>query len=119
MVERVRNIIKRDCKKSKRPLPEDVSVPSMSKKRDSSILRRYPSTSLDSVNIETMQQHLKAIGTELSKSRPRDVVLLPLMKSTFSERRMYVLNEASSLDAILTKYPALSRSAVVSYFHLL
>ena len=37
------------------------------------------------------------------------------MKSTYHRRRMFVLNEAASVSAVLEKYPVLSRQTVVSF----
>ena len=56
------------------------------------------------------------IDTELGKAKPRESVLLPLMKSTYGERRIFILNEATSVAIILTNYPALSCPAIVSLF---
>lgn len=50
----------------------------------------------------------------LKKAKPRDSVLLPLLKSTYGERRMFVLNEAVSVDDILSKHPVLSHPLAVS-----
>ena len=50
------------------------------------------------------------------KTKPRDQLLLPLMKSTFTIRRDYVQNEANSVKDILEKYPALNRPAVVNIY---
>ena len=51
---------------------------------------------------------------ELSKSKPRDTVLLPLMKNTYGERRLFIVNGSSSIGDIKTRYPALSRPAAVA-----
>ena len=61
-----------------------------------------------------MGQHNNAISTELKKSKPRDSILLPLFKSTYGERRMFVLNEAESVSHILEKHPGFPRPAIVS-----
>ena len=50
------------------------------------------------------------MGNELSKAKPRDAVLLPLMKSTYPSRRIFVLNEAVCARQILDIYPALKTS---------
>ena len=63
---------------------------------------------------DTLEQHRRAIANELGKAKPRDAVLLPLLKSTYGEHRIFVLNEATSVKSILDKYPALSYPAVVS-----
>ena len=68
------------------------------------LLRRYPVSSSSVVcfeNSESLEQHTKAISNELSKLKPRDTVLLPLIKSTYNERRMFILNEATCVDSIL------------------
>ena len=124
MVERVRNVIKRDSKKVKRECPDPVeneSEPKRKKKAADQLLRRYPVNNTAFVtneNLESIQQHNKALAIELSKNNPRDSVLLPLMKSTFMERRMFILNEAVSVKDILTKYKALCRPAVVIRYNI-
>ena len=62
-----------------------------------------------------MDMHQRSITEELSKKKPRDTVLRPLSKATFSQRRMFIQNEAVSVTQILEKYPLLHRSAIVSY----
>ncbi len=99
MVERVRNVIKRDAKRSKRPLTEpDVPSEPKRKLKGAQLMRRYPISSDFDVppveSQETMQQHMKAISKELEKKKPRDSVLLPLMRSTYAPRR---LNDATSV----------------------
>lgn len=119
MVERVRNVFKRDSKKAKDSLAEPVESEPKRQKKDAGLRRRYPvirSNTLE--NADTMQQHRKAISSELGKAKPRDTVLLPLMKSTYGERRMFVLNESTSVQSILDQYPALSRPAVVSLLEI-
>ena len=59
-------------------------------------------------------EHNKAILEEMKKQKPRDTVLLPLMKNTFQDRRMFIQNDATSVAEILQIYPALMRQAVVS-----
>lgn len=66
---------------------------------------------------DSVKQHMKALEKEMSKSTPRDSVLLPLLKSTFGERRMFIINEASSVLEIKEKYPALTRPISVSYLY--
>ena len=121
MVERVRNVIKSDKKKGKRPLNADeTSMPKRKIKKVDEIFQRYPiacNNITNSESSETLEQHKKAISMELSKSKPRDTVLLPLMKYTYNERRMLILsedNEAKSVNALLEMYPALSNFAIVS-----
>lgn len=56
----------------------------------------------------------KAIEEEMKKQKPRDTLILPLMKSTFQDRRMYIQNDATSVTEILQIHPALVRPAIVS-----
>ena len=58
-------------------------------------------------NEESLRQHESAIAAELKKAKPRDTVLLPLMRSTYAERRTFILNEASSVqDNYIRKVPS-------------
>ena len=117
MVERVRNVIKRDSKKA-RGMPVDEAPEPKRRRKGIELLRSYPVSSKASTdtseNAESLAIHLKALCTELSKAKPRDGVLLPLMRSTYGERRMFILNEETSVQGILEKYRALSRPAIVS-----
>ena len=119
MIDRVRNVIKRDCRKTKRAIQESENQPDAKRrKKGIDLLRRYPlnggSACVEDAN--SLQEHKKAIDTELGKAKPRETVLLPLMKSTYGERWMFILNEATSVATILNNYPALSRPAIVSLF---
>lgn len=117
MVERARNVVKRDSKKGKHPLGDNGDTPTPKRRsKGSDLLRRYPVgriASSDIENPETIAEHQKAMNKELQKTRPRDSILLSLMKSTFGVRRMFVLSDAISVGAILHEYPALSRPAVI------
>ena len=55
----------------------------------------------------TQQEHMQALTKELEKEKPRKDILLPLMKSTFYQRRQYILNNDDSVLSKLEKYPAL------------
>lgn len=116
MVERVRNVIKRDSKKARVANVEAEIPEPKRRKKGIDLLRRYPVNSSVEMNenAESLEVHNKAIGIELAKAKPRDVVLLPLMRSTYGERRMFILNEATSVQSILEKYRPLSRPAIVS-----
>ncbi len=120
MVERVRNVIKRDAKRSKRPLTEpDVPSEPRRKLKGAQLMRRYPiSSDFDVPPVESQEtmQHIimKAISKELEEKKPRDSVLLPLMLSTYAPRRLFIMNDATSVGDTLNTYPALSRQAVVS-----
>ena len=117
MVERLRNVIERDSKKSKAS-PSDKAPEPKRRRKGTDLLRRYPVNSnapTDSnENAETLELHKKAINAELAKAKPRDCVLLPLLRSTYGERRIFILNEQTSVQGILQEYKALSRPAVVS-----
>ena len=63
------------------------------------------------MRIPSLELHNKAIGAELAKAKPRDSVLLPLMRSTYGVRRMFILNEAKCVQGILEK---LARPGMVS-----
>ena len=121
MVQRVRNVIKTANKKARLSgkQPESpVKAKKTTTARDE-LLRRYPvrcNTSVVAEDSSSLIQHMKAIEDELGKAKPRDTVLLPLLKLTYSERRMYVQEIATCVADILTKYKALSRPAVVSGF---
>ena len=79
------------------------------------LLRRYPTRVLDAPVDDacSTERHKKAIEEESKKSKPRDSVLLPLMKSTFQARRMFI---QAKVEGTLQSFPTLSRPAVVSYY---
>jgi len=87
-------------------------------KKQSNLLGRYPMSSLEiTENAESLQQHMKCLEAELSKTKTRDAILLPLMKSTFGEHRMLIVNDTQiSVDEIIRKYPALCHMAIVSCY---
>lgn len=116
MVERIRNVFKRDRKSSSHEAENGPEAgPSKHRKRDREILRRYPVTTTDAgENAETIEVHKKAIDTELAKKKPRDSIILPLMKSTFNERRIWITNVVSAVSDLLKRYPAMSRLTVVN-----
>lgn len=62
----------------------------------------------------SVEEHNKGLKEEMKKSKPRDNLLLPLMKKTFSSRRIYIQSEASTVAEILEQYPAMVRPAIVS-----
>ena len=63
----------------------------------------------------SVAEHNKALVDEMNKSKPRDAILLPLMKSTFQDRRIFIQNDAKAVTEILDVYPPLSRPAVVGF----
>ena len=115
MLERIRNLIKCDRKKSK-DISVEESTPERSKMKVDTIIRRYPITisrSGTNPDQETINQHTKAIANEMTKGKPRERILIPLMKSTFSACWLYVTKDATSIEEILKKYPALKREHCV------
>ena len=118
MVERIRNVIKRDAKSIDRTDECGATTPSTKRsKKEVELLRRYPMASNcfqdTAENAETLGEHNKAIAKELAKKKSRDSILLPLMKSTYGDRRIYILNMSCSVSELLQKYPALLHPAVV------
>ena len=112
MLERLRNVRKRsrtdsDCivapKKSKTSLKQ-------------SLMKRYPPclhTSRE--DDETIKKHLAAMASEMGKKKPREVVLLPLLKQTYSTRRDYITStDRCGIAEILVEYPALHVPKAVS-----
>ena len=53
----------------------------------------------------------------MEKQKPRSSTVIPLMKSTFSTRRQYILSDGEEISVrqILKKWPALRLSCVVSF----
>lgn len=116
MIERIRNVIKTDRKRGvDLSGSEHMAVPKRSKKQ-AALLERYPMSCQETTeNAETLQQHMKNLGIELSKAKPRDSIILPLMKSTYADRRAFVLNDSqTSVNEIISKYPAMRHLAIVS-----
>lgn len=111
--------MKRDRKRAEDQDSTVISAPKRKPKGGSDLLRRYPVSSNSSSsyigNSTDNEQHEKAIAAELKKKKPRDTVLLPLMKSTYESRRMFILNEVTSVSSIVDKYPALANQVVVSF----
>ncbi len=119
MVERVRNVIKRDRKRmsgSTAETPQKRSKITSEQKCREILQKRYPTGANIREDQSSTQSHLSAMGNELSKAKPRDAVLLPLMKSTYPSRRIFVLNEAVCARQILDIYPALKRPTIVRIF---
>jgi len=92
----------------------DLSEPQPKRRKGQNLLLRYPMTNQpECEDSESLEQHRQAISKELEKAKPRDSVLLPLLRSTYGERRMYILNEASCVKGILEKFPSMRRPCVV------
>lgn len=112
MVERIRNLMKRA--KVSREKESDPSEPQAKRRKGQNLLLRYPvSNQIECDDSESLEQHQQAIAKELEKAKPRDSVLLPLLRSTYGERRMYILNEASCVKVIFEKFPSMRRPCVV------
>lgn len=89
---------------------------------NSQLFRRYPaqqsSGPLD--DPRSINELCKAMATEMEKARPRDQVLLPLLKSMYGSRRMYVeFDDEADVRSSLQAYPAMCRPAAVSLYHWL
>ena len=55
----------------------------------------------------------------MMKKKPREIVILPLMKQTYSARRDYITSpDRISVQEILERYPALKIPACVSVFYM-
>ena len=120
MLERKRNIAK-NSKKRKAPDDNESCTKKRAVTKPCQLLQRYPvKVNADIVDDDqSFERHSKAMKEEMDKARPRDTLLLPLMKSTFSARRgMIQFEEDKSVVDILKDYPALSHPAVVSRIHV-
>ncbi|XP_064382258.1 uncharacterized protein LOC135344490 isoform X1 [Halichondria panicea] len=116
MVERVRNVIK--CARKKRDR-EDSSCPKQKKQKmplkRGQLLRRYPiGVTRPIEDIGSFGEHMKALSIEMEKANPRDTIILPLMKSTYSKRRTFIEAEAVSVQEVLKEcHAALKRPAAL------
>ncbi len=83
---------------------------------ESTLLRRYPAKQHTLTDADTVQQHIAAMNSEIAKKKPREIVVLPLLKQTYSSRRDFVTSpERSSVKEILEIYPGLKLPSAVSY----
>ena len=99
---------------SKKRQKEEEETSSPAKKRPK-ILDRYPPLNPDDmIDESTHERHMKALKVELERDRQRICAVLELMELTFCHRREFVLNYATSVEEILTTYPALRQPDVVS-----
>lgn len=123
-VERILQCLQNRVKQAKRNLrnkgietDEDGSAPKRQKKASNNhLFRRYPAqpggTSVD--DPRSIQEHCKAMCDEMKKASPRDHVLLPLMKSTYDDRRSYIeFDSEADVRSMLEAYPAVCRPAAV------
>ena len=121
MLECLRNRIKHARKKLREEDPLKVPPPKRTREATAKndLLRRYPARINEGTSSEdpaSITEHLKGIATEMAKEKPRDSVLLPLMRTLFSSRRSYIEHDAEDVSKILDVYPALRRPSVVSEF---
>ena len=98
-IERVRNVIKTDNRKARQAGDfSSSSLPAKCQKKvqDTELTRRYPvvATNMDIEDPLTVNKHQAAITEELAKAKPRDTVLLPLLKTT-------TVREGCSLSTVL------------------
>ena len=115
MLVRVRNLIKADRKKNPTVLRGASSPKRQCKAAADLLLRRYPVMQHSSLeDSDSIEQHKKAMSEEMAKMRPRESVLLPLMKLSYQNRWDFICNEAQSVQGILEEYPALRKLMVVS-----
>ena len=119
MVERIRNVIKRDRKRGVDQEAQETPVTKRSKKQ-TVLLNRYPVTSTSSFDdpsveedSESLQEHIKGMKEEMKKAKPRDLLLGPLMKSTYKYRRDFILCEVTPVSMVIDKFPALIRPSMV------
>ncbi len=121
MVERVRNVIITLDRKRLSSTSGFLSENAATKKSKNSaetnkrdvLVRRYPTGIQLTEDSASTKSHLAGMCKELAKGKPRDYILLPLMKSTYPSCRLFILNDATSVQHILKEYPALQRQAVV------
>ena len=91
---------------------DDASPPA---KKQPKIFDRYsPLNPAEITDENTHERHMKALKAELDRDRQRICAVLELMELTFCHRREFVLNCATSVEEILTMYPALHQPDVVS-----
>ena len=103
------NVSKGDKKRQK---DDGASPPA---KKRPKIFDRYPPLNPAEITDEsTHERHMKALKAELNRDHQRICSVLELMELTFCHRREFVLNYATSVEEILTTYPALRQPDVVS-----
>lgn len=116
MLARVRNLIKADRKKNPTSTAHPQSPKRQCKAAADLLLRRYPVMQQASLeDAESIAQHKKAMSEEMARAKPRDSILLPLMKMSYQNRWDFIRNEVQPVQEILQEYPALQRPAVVRY----
>ncbi len=85
------------------------------RKTDACLDDRYPALSqTENCTAEEEKSASEALCQEMSNAKPRRDIFLPLMKSTFSLRRHFILHDALSVQDILREYPTLKQTIAVS-----
>lgn len=124
-MERILSCLRNRVKQAKRNLrskglttDEDGSAAKRQRKAGNNdhLFRRYPAQqcggSLD--DPRSIKEHCKAMCDEMKKASPRDHVLLPLLKSTYDDRRSYIeFDSEADVRLMLEVYPVLCRPAAV------
>ena len=118
LVERIRNVIKRD--RIKCGCAEEEETPAAKRpKKETALLSRYPvSAGTDystefAEDAESLAGHIESIKKEMEKDRPRDSLLAQLMKSTYRSRRDLIVTGSVPVAQILQDFPALKRPSMV------
>ena len=76
---------------------------------------RYPPLNEDSLPDDTTySRHIAALEKELESKKPMVEALQQLMELTFVTRRKFVMEDASSAQQIIEKFPALKMPDIVS-----
>ena len=111
MIERKRNLEKNMKKRS----PSEPRNLPLKKSKVTSLQQRYPVTLQVPTedDSESVQRHIKALEDEMAKEKPRDHLLLPLMKSTYCTRRMEIESDELPVADLLKKFGASKRISVV------
>ena len=122
MLECLRNRIKHARKKLREENPSKTPPPKKTREATvkNDLLRCYPTRLNEGTSTEdstSIEEHLKGVASEMAKEKPRDSVLIPLMRTLFSSRRSYIEHDAEDVNHILEVYPALRRPSVVSEYY--
>lgn len=114
--QRVVSVINHTCFHVKVFIPIDATPCKRGrpKKAKSLLSDRYPALTVDDNSAEDDKSVYDAFTEEMRSEKPRSMVFLPLMKSTFVMRRHFILHDATSVHHILQEYPALKTAEAVS-----
>ena len=117
LLEQLRNLHKRTKSSgANSEKTSKIAVTQGSKKARSSLLKRYPPRAHIVIDEDTIVKHEDAMLAEMAKKKPREVVILPLMKQTYS-----VTSDRTSVQEILSKYPTglkLPSAVSLLYMHV-